>query len=191
VTANTWLLDRPMAQTRSTGVMALGALLFAVLTAVGAAASFPLPFSPVPVTLQTLAVVLAGAMLGPLWGAISQIVYVGAGATGLPVFANGTAGIGVLIGPTGGYLVGFVLAAWVAGLLTRPGASWLRLVFGLTMAHAVVFICGLSHLMVFTASSFSTAVSLGLVPFLPGFGVKVMASIGILGSKRISGWFRT
>ncbi len=94
MTANTWLLDRTLARTRSTGVMALGALLFAVLTAVGAAVSFPLPFSPVPVTLQTLAVVLAGAMLGPIWGVISQIAYVGAGISGLPVFANGTAGIG-------------------------------------------------------------------------------------------------
>ena len=191
MTANTWLLDRPIAQTRSTGVMALGALLFAVLTAVGAAVSFPLPFSPVPVTLQTLAVVLAGAMLGPLWGAISQIFYIGAGISGIPVFANGTAGIGILIGPTGGYLVGFVLAAWVAGLFTHPGARWPRLFLGLTLAHVVVFIFGLSHLMLFTGSSLSTAVSLGLLPFLPGLCVKVLASIGILGSKRLSGWFRT
>lgn len=191
MTANTWLLDRPLAQTRSTGVMALGALLFAVLTAVGATVSFPLPFSPVPVTLQTLAVVLAGAMLGPLWGAVSQIAYVGAGISGLPVFANGTAGVGILLGPTGGYLVGFILAAWVAGLFTRPGATWPRLFSGLVLAHVVVFICGLSHLMLFTDNSLATAVSLGLVPFLPGLSVKVLASIGILRSKRISGWFRT
>jgi biotin transport system substrate-specific component len=169
--------------------MALGSLLFALMTAAGAATSFPLPFSPVPVTLQTLAVVLAGAVLGPVWGPISQILYIGTGVSGIPVFAEGLSGPGVLAGPTGGYLVGFVISAWVAGLLTRPGASWPRLLIGLTAAHTAVFACGVSHLMLFTGGSSILALELGFVPFLPGLAVKTLAGIGLLRSRK-PGWFR-
>jgi biotin transport system substrate-specific component len=143
------------------------------------------------VTLQTLFVVLAGAVLGPLWGPLSQVLYVGAGVLGFPVFAGGTAGLGVLAGPTGGYLAGFVAGAWVAGLLTRPGASWPRLLLGFAVAHAAVFVCGLSHLMLFTGRSPETAVQLGLLPFLPGLAVKLAASVGLLRSRRLTGWFRS
>jgi biotin transport system substrate-specific component len=182
--------DTVLAAPRSTWALFLGAVLFAALTGVGAAASVPLWFSPVPVTLQTLFVVLAGALLGPVWGPVSQVLYVGAGVLGLPVFAQGAAGPGVLAGPTGGYLVGFVAGAWIAGLITRPGASWLRLVLGFAAAHAAVFVCGLSHLMLFTAQSPALAVKLGLLPFLPGLAVKLAASVGIVRSRRLAGWFR-
>lgn len=182
--------DMVLAAPRSTWALFLGAVLFAALTGVGAAVSVPLWFSPVPVTLQTLFVVLAGAALGPLWGPLSQVLYVGAGTLGLPVFAGGAAGAGVLAGPTGGYLVGFVAGAWIAGLITRPGASWLRLVLGFAAAHAAVFVCGLSHLMLFTAQSPALAVKLGLLPFLPGLAVKLAASVGIVRSRRLAGWFR-
>jgi biotin transport system substrate-specific component len=170
--------------------MALGSLLFAVLTAVGAAVSVPLPFSPVPITLQTFFVVLAGAVLGPVWGPVSQVTYVLAGLVGLPVFAGGTAGPGVLAGPTGGYLIGFVPAAWLAGLLVRPGSSWIRLVAGLTLAHAVVFVCGLSQLSLFTGRSLAAAVQLGLLPFVTGTVLKAAAAAALLKSRKASGWFR-
>lgn len=188
--AQSWLVSRPLARTRPAGVMALGSLLFAVLTAVGAAAGFPLPFSPVPVTFQTLAVVLAGAVLGPVWGPVSQLLYIGAGVAGMPVFANGAAGAGVLMGPTGGYLVGFVIGAWVAGLLTRPGGPWLRLALGLLVAHLAVFACGLSQLMLFTGHSARAAVELGFLPFLPGLAAKLIAGTGLLRSRRLTGWCR-
>jgi len=165
-------------------------MLFACLTAAGAAVAFPLPFTPVPVTLQTLAVVLAGAMLGPVWGPVSQLLYVGAGVSGLPVLAGGAAGPGVLLGPTGGYLTGFVAGAWIAGLLLRPGAGWARLAMGLTAAHAVIFACGVSRLLAFTGLSVPVALELGLVPFLPGLAVKVLAGAALLRSRRVSGWFR-
>lgn len=182
--------DTVLAAPRSTWALFLGAVLFAALTGVGAAASVPLWFSPVPVTLQTLFVVLAGALLGPVWGPVSQVLYVGAGVLGLPVFAQGAAGPGVLAGPTGGYLVGFVAGAWVAGLLTRPGASWFRLLIGFAAAHAAVFVCGLSHLMLFTGQSPALAVRLGLLPFLPGLAVKLAAAVGLVRSRRLTGWFR-
>jgi biotin transport system substrate-specific component len=175
---------------RSRLQLLLGSALFALGTALSALVSIPLPFSPVPLTLQTLAVTLAGAVLGPVWGPVSQILYVGAGLSGLPVFAGGTAGPGVLLGPTGGYLVGFVIAAWLAGLLARPGASWPRLVLGLLAAHAAVFVFGISHLALFTANQASEAIRLGVMPFLPGTALKTAAAAVCLRSPRLSGWLR-
>lgn len=188
--AGAWVLDRPLTVTRPAGAMALGSLFFAVLTAVGAAVSVPLPFSPVPITMQTFFVVLAGAVLGPVWGPVSQMTYVMAGLAGLPVFAGGTAGPGILAGATGGYLIGFVPAAWLAGLLVRPGSSWIRLIAGLTAAHAVVFVCGLSQLSLFTGRSLAAAVQLGLLPFVSGTVLKVTAAAALLRSRKATGWFR-
>jgi len=169
---------------------ALGVVLFASLTAVGATLAFPLPFTPVPVTLQTLAVILAGAMLGPVWGPASQLLYLGVGICGLPIFAGGIGGPAVLLGPTGGYLIGFVVGAWIAGLLVRPGADWARLGAGLLTAHAVIFVCGLSHLLSFTGMSVGAVIELGLLPFLPGAAVKTMAAAALLRPRRLLGWFR-
>jgi biotin transport system substrate-specific component len=106
------------------------------------------------------------------------------------VFAGGLAGPAVLAGPTGGYLAGFVVGAWTAGLITRPGASWPRLLLGLVAAHAVIFLFGLTHLLVFVGSSWTNAVALGLVPFLPGTAFKVAVAMGLLRSRRVGGWFR-
>jgi biotin transport system substrate-specific component len=89
------------------------ASMFGSLTAIGAYIMIPLP--PVPITFQTLFLNLAGALLGGYLGALSQVVYILLGVIGLPVFAGGKAGLGVLLGPTGGYLFGFVLAALVVG----------------------------------------------------------------------------
>lgn len=89
--------------------------LFAALTAVGSWISIPLPFSPVPINLATLSVFLAGGLLGPAGGAASQAVFVALGAVGLPVFHSFTGGVGILAGPTGGYLIGYIAAAWIAG----------------------------------------------------------------------------
>lgn len=96
---------------------------FALLTVAGAKVSIPLPGTPVPATLQTLPVLLAGLLLGARLGALSQVVYLGLGLAGLPVFALPGAGPGYLLGPTGGYLVGFIIAAWLAGALAPPVAG--------------------------------------------------------------------
>lgn len=91
------------------------AALFAALTAAVAWFKIPLPFTPVPITLQTLVVLMSGAMLGPYYGALSMIIYLVLGAIGLPVFAGGSSGIGALLGPTGGYLFSYPIAAFVIG----------------------------------------------------------------------------
>jgi biotin transport system substrate-specific component len=93
------------------------AALFGALTAIGA--FIVIPLQPVPITLQSLFTCLAGILLGSSVGAMSQIVYVLLGIIGLPVFAGGKAGIGVLLGPTGGYLLGFIAAALVIGQIVR------------------------------------------------------------------------
>lgn len=91
------------------------AALFAALTAAVAWFKIPLPFTPVPITLQTLAVLLSGAMLGSYYGALSMMIYLALGALGLPVFAGGSSGIGALLGPTGGYLFSYPIASFVIG----------------------------------------------------------------------------
>ncbi|HLD87482.1 MAG TPA: biotin transporter BioY [Candidatus Nanoarchaeia archaeon] len=99
--------------------MLIFAALFAALTAAVAPFKIPLPFTPVPITLQTLAVLLSGAMLGPLYGAISMALYLIVGALGLPVFAGGSSGIGAILGPTGGYLLSYPVAAFAVGFLMK------------------------------------------------------------------------
>lgn len=109
-------------RTARTRLLILSAL-FAALTAVGSWISIPLPFSPVPINLATLSVFLAGGLLGPAGGAASQAVFVALGAVGLPVFHSFTGGVGILAGPTGGYLIGYIAAAWIAGTGFAAAAS--------------------------------------------------------------------
>lgn len=91
--------------------------MWAGLTCVLSFVAVPLPFSPVPLTGQTFGVMLAGIALGPWWGAASMVLYLGIGCLGFPVFAGGRSGPGTLLGPTGGYLLGFVAGAWVTGFV--------------------------------------------------------------------------
>lgn len=103
------------------------ASMFGALTAVGS--FMVIPLQPVPITLQTLFTGLAGVLLGAYTGALSQIVYVLLGIIGLPVFAGGKAGIGTLLGPSGGYIIGFIVAAFVIGKITEvkraAGMAWI------------------------------------------------------------------
>lgn len=147
---------------------------FAIATALGAQVAVPL--TPVPVTLQTLFVILAGAMLGPRLGAASQIAYLGLGVAGLPVFAGGF-GLAYLAGPTGGYLLAFPATAFVAGLAARsvPGkgvGSFLLLVVGLFLASLVTLGGGTAWLALMTGDM-AGAVALGFMPFLAGDLLKV------------------
>jgi len=139
---------------------------------------------PVPLTAQTLAVVLVGALLGSRRGALALAAYLLEGAAGMPVFANGMAGIAYMAGPTGGYMAGFVGAAWLTGFLAERGWDR-RTVTTLAMmiaGHAVIFVPGLIWLAVLTNSQ--AAVSAGLVPFLPGCVVKICLATFLLPS----GW---
>jgi biotin transport system substrate-specific component len=156
---------------------AIAVAAFAVATALGAQVFVPLPFTPVPMTLQTLFVVLAGALLGPRLGAASQLAYLAMGVAGLPVFYGGAFGLAHLLGPTGGYLLAFPVTAYVAGLVARPterrGVTDLaRLFAGLLVASMVILLGGTAWLAAMTGDA-AGAVTLGLVPFLLGDVIKV------------------
>ncbi len=152
------------------------ASLLGALTATGAYVLIPLPF--VPLTLQTFFVYLAGALLGSRLGSLSQAVYVALGILGLPVFSGGKAGLGVLLGPTGGYLFGFIAGAWIVGKLTERGrnAGRARLLLAMAAGAAVLFLMGVGQLMVVARLSLVQAWAVGVLPALPGEAVKLAAA---------------
>jgi len=158
------------------------AALFAGLTAVMAQIAIPVGFMPVPITGQTLAVMLAGALLGARLGAFSQSVYLLLGAMGLPVFAFARAGLDVLLGPTGGFLVGFVAGAYVTGkLLERnPQPSLLYLLFAMVLGGIVViYIPGVLQFAHVTGMPLANAL-VAIWPFTPGDGLKIIVSAVIV-----------
>lgn len=153
---------------------------FSLLIALAAQVSIPLPFTPVPVTLQTFMVVLAGALLGSRRGAAVVLLYLAEGFAGIPVFSLGRAGFAHLLGPTGGYLVGFVAAAWLTGFLVERSLAmtFFGALVTLVMGHLVSYITGAAWLCVFVG--FPRAIALGFLPFLAGDALKVAASLGVL-----------
>ena len=155
------------------------------LIALAAQVRFPLPFSPVPVTGQTFAVLLVGAALGRL-GVASVIAYLIEGAGGLPVFAGGTTGVATITGQTGGYLIGFALAAAIVGSAAERGwdrhlATALAAMF---LGEVAIYVCGLAWL-----ARFALPVPLldaGLIPFIPGDLFKmVLATVALPGAWRL------
>ncbi|AZR74668.1 hypothetical protein BBF96_15585 [Anoxybacter fermentans] len=148
--------------------------LFAALTAVGAMITIPLPFSPVPITLQILFTLLAGIILGSRYGALSQLIYLFLGGIGLPVFAGGSGGFQALVGPTAGYLWGFVLAAFVVGLIAEHRSSLKTDIFAMLIGIILIYLPGMMGLHWIAGLSFSKAFALGVLPFIPGDLTKVL-----------------
>jgi len=181
-------------------------LLKAALVTVGvgaltAGAWMSVPFFPVPMTLQTLAVLLVAGLLGPKLGVASVAGYLALGLSGAPVFASGIGGLAKLFGPTGGYLVAFLPAAFLMGLagwrsrrIVGGALSALRrlgmLTAGAIVAEVVVFTVGVWWLALYTGSDVSTAVSLGLTPFILGDLLKVSLGIGAVycGRNLLARW---
>jgi biotin transport system substrate-specific component len=155
----------------------MGALFFALLTFVGA--NIRIPMVPVPFTLQTLFVILAGAVLGARTGALSQTIYLSLGAFGLPLFAGTAAGIAVFAGPTGGYLIGFLFAAFIVGRLIdkKPTLLWQATVF--TLGSLVILLIGVFQLALVYTHDLGKAFAVGFLPFLLGDAVKVFAAVSI------------
>jgi len=143
-----------------------------LVTALAAQIAVPLPWSPVPITGQTFAVLLSGAVLGARRGFLAQVLYLSQGALGLPVFAGGAAGVATLLGPTAGYLFAFPFAAAVTGALAERG--WDRRFFTMAAAmlfgSAVIFALGLAWLSRFVPGP--GVLAAGLYPFVPGDLVK-------------------
>jgi len=164
----------------------IGMLAFVLATSFGAYVAVPLPWTPVPVTLQTLFVLLAGAVLGPRAGAGAMALYLAAGAAGAPVFALGGAGLPWLMGPTGGYLIAMPAAAWVVGAAAGRNAEWLRLLGALALGTAVIYVGGLSQLLLITRENLGGLLAVGLLPFLAGDVTKLLAAALLARSVRSS-----
>jgi biotin transport system substrate-specific component len=155
--------------------------LFAALIAAGAFISIPLPFSPVPLVLQNLFSLLAGLVLGPGLGSAAAGLYLIAGIAGAPVFAGAAGGIARLLGPTGGYLLGYLLSALTAGLIAGPprrrGAlSRRRLILAVLAGLLAVYAPGIIRLR-FALGSWGKALGAGLIPFIPGDAVKGVIAV--------------
>ena len=167
----------PLAQKVVLGMV--GAMVFSLLMAVGA--KLRLPWDPVPFTLQTFFVLLAGAMLGSRCGALSGAWYIALGASGAPLFAGATGGWSYLSGVTGGYLFGFVVAAYLVGLgvarLKRPAFWPLVLIMG--VGSATILVCGALWLAVGVGIGPLNALQHGVVPFLPGDALKSLLAAAV------------
>jgi biotin transport system substrate-specific component len=159
------------------------ASLLAALIAVGAYISIPI--GPVPIVLQNFFVLLSGLLLGRRWGLISVGVYLIAGAVGLPVFAGGSGGVGRLIGPTGGYLVGFLPAVFIIGLIAeRKGNQVLLDIVAMLCGTALIYLLGVTWLKVITGMTASKALMVGMYPFLPGDALKIAVAVPVARSLR-------
>lgn len=170
------------------------AALFASVMGAFAYVSFPYPLSPAPVTLQVLGVFLAGIMLGAVWGSAAMLLYLIAGAMGAPVFAAGSAGLGVIFGQTGGFLLAFPVAAAVIGILAHGGIPVAdfreihvaRLVGAMVGGVVVIYAMGVVGMMIVLALGPVESLLLGAVPFVPAEAAKLAAAIGIVRSDRIA-----
>ncbi|ATR22638.1 BioY protein [Roseomonas mucosa] len=147
-----------------------------------ASAQVTVPMWPVPATLQSLAVLLLGALGGSRLGAASVALYLAEGAMGLPVFAGGATGLTTFAGPTAGYLLGFLPAAWIAG---QASGSWLRGALVLTVAHLALFVPGVAWLAGF--AGWEKALMAGFVLFIPGTLVKTGLAFAALRLARRQG----
>ena len=160
----------------------LGTGLFVVLMALGAFVRIHLPFTPVPITLQTLFMLLAGAFLGCGWGTSAMGFYLLLGICGLPVFAGASSGILYIFGPTGGYLIGFMVGAWIVGRMigAEPDPSWKLTLAGLSLATMSLYILGITQLMLWSRTSLTNALFMGFIPFIPGDIVKILIAASII-----------
>ena len=154
-------------------LITLGALFVAALAQI----EIPLPFTPVPITGQTFGVLLVGAALGSKRGAASLASYLAMGTVGLPFFAGGAHGLDILLGATGGYLIGFVIAAYIIGLLAERGLerSIRTSIIPFLIGTGFIYVCGVAWLAVFLGN-FSKALAAGLFPFLVGDVIKLVAA---------------
>ncbi len=147
--------------------------LFAALT--GIFSQIGIPIGDVPINLALFAVFLSGGVLGSYKGAVSVLVYIMMGAVGIPVFANFRGGLSVLAGPTGGYILGYLIAALVVGMVsTYWGDSFWKLVLGMVSGLALCYLFGTVWYVALTGTKILPALSVCVIPFLPGDGVKIV-----------------
>lgn len=167
------------------------AISFACITGLLAQVRFYLPWSPVPLTGQTFAVLLSAIVLGTWWGGISQSIYLGAGIAGVPWFAGMNSGVGYLAGPTGGYLIGFILAAFFLGFCVdryiKSRRYWTMFALMMVANFGIVFGLGLLQLygwLSITGASIDLwgLLLMGFIPFIIGDTIKIAVAAGIASS---------
>jgi biotin transport system substrate-specific component len=152
------------------------ASLMAALTAVGA--YIHVPIGPVPIVLSTLFVLLSGLLLGSRWGLASMCLYLLVGAIGIPVFAGGKGGVAHFLGPTGGYLFGYVLASWLTGFIAERSRGILILeILSVLMGSLAIYSLGVPWLKMVTHMSWPKTFMVGMVPFLIGDAVKASVTL--------------
>lgn len=161
-------------------VRLLQALAASLLAALCAQLEFHIPGTPVPLTGQSAGILFAGALLGSRWGAFAATLYLFEGALGLPVFAGGAAGAHHFAGPTGGYLLGFVPAAWITGRLAERGWDRTPETAALMMLAGSAAILGLGALGLARFLPMDRVLLAGILPFLPGDAVKAAAAAAAL-----------
>lgn len=177
--ANQRVLGVPQVRLLDAGIVVAGSLLMAVCAHV----SIPLWFTPVPITLQTFGVLLLALTLGGWRASAALVLYLIEGIAGMPVFSpHGAGGIAQVIGPTGGYLMAYPLAALLGGLLAEHFGRRTRLLSlcgGALLAEFVLFASGLVWLLALTHVSMTAALSAAVLPFIPGEVIKIAAAVGI------------
>ena len=146
---------------------------FAIVTALSAQVRVVIPISPVPITGQTFVVLLAGLVLGSTFGAVSMLMYLFIGMSGLPFFSAGVAGLAILKSPTIGYIIGFFLAANVIGRFANIP------ILGIALGSILIYICGVVGLMLILNVSVANAITIGVVPFIIGDVIKSIMAIGV------------
>jgi biotin transport system substrate-specific component len=156
--------------------------LMAALTAVGA--YIYIPMGPVPIVLSTLFVLLSGLLLGSHWGVASMALYLLVGAIGIPVFSGGKGGVAHFFGPTGGYLFGYALSAWITGFISERSRGFLFLeILAVFVGSVAIYGLGVPWLKMVTQMSWSKSFMLGIIPFLIGDAVK--ASVAIILARAV------
>lgn len=174
------VIPRPLTPARA--LVRDGLLIIGGAALIAGAAQASIPLQPVPITLQTLAVLLIGAAYGWRRGALTLVAYVLAGAAGLPIFANHRAGLTVLAGPTGGYLIGFILAATLVGYMAEHGwdrTPWLT-ALAMLLGTIIIYAIGLPWLATVLHFNANQTYLAGLQPFIAGDAVKLAIAVVLL-----------
>ncbi len=160
--------------------------MFAALTAIFAQVTIPIPISPVPITLQVLAVCLTSAILGSRLAFMSMLVYITVGILGMPVFSGGASGLGVVMGPTGGYITGFLLSSYVTGKLVqrKPLPTMSNTIVAMFSGLLVIYTAGMLQLSLVTGMPLQAAFMSGVVPFIGLDIIKIAVGAGVACSVR-------
>lgn len=151
--------------------------LFAAFIAV--AAQISIPIQPVPLNLASLAVMVAGILLGAKFGVLSVVAYILIGCVGLPVFANFRGGIAIIAGPTGGYILGYILIAFVTGFVCKRTGKLVFAVLSMVLGTALCYVAGTLWFCVLTGTSPYAALAVCVTPFLPADLLKIIAAATI------------